>query len=193
MGFLIWLALGSQPSEGQYTSNFQTNIVDGTASGGLNYIVGSNTYADVLLIRNKGSVNDGSGYVGYEVGSSNNTVVITGSGSVCSSGITYSGRVLVVRAPNNGSIQDAAAFYTATPPSSFSSDVMSIQSASQWLPADCSGNPCNTNTLAETVSVVWTGCGTTATGNSVARKANADTNYAADWAVGTSSFGANNP
>jgi hypothetical protein len=110
-----------------------------------------------------------------------------------STGITYSGRVIVVRAPNNGSIQDAAAFYTSTPPGSFSSDVMSIQSAGQWLPADCSGNPCNTNTLAETVSVVWTACGTTASGNSVARKGNADTNYLADWAVGTSSFGSSNP
>ena len=95
MGFLIWLALGSQPSEGQYTSNFQTNIVDGTASGGLNYIVGSNTYADVLLIRNKGSVNDGSGYVGYEVGSSNNTVVITGSGSVWQNGFFYTDHLYV--------------------------------------------------------------------------------------------------
>ncbi len=109
------------------------------------------------------------------------------------SGITYSGRVIVVRAPNNGSIQDTAAFYTSTPPSGFSTDVMSIQSAGQWLPADCSGNPCNTNTLAETVAVVWTGCGTSATGSSVARKANADTNFAADWAVGTSSFGSSNP
>ena len=110
-----------------------------------------------------------------------------------STGITYSGRVLVVRAPNNGAIQDAAAFYTATPPSGFSSDVMSIQSSGVWLPADCSGNPCNTNTLAETVSVVWTGCGTTPAGSSVARKANVDTNTAADWAVGSSTFGASNP
>ncbi|HEY2370883.1 MAG TPA: hypothetical protein VGH87_31030, partial [Polyangiaceae bacterium] len=110
-----------------------------------------------------------------------------------SSGITYSGRVMVVRSPNNGAIQDAAAFYTATPPSGFFADVMSIQSAGQWLPADCSGNPCNTNLLAETVSVVWTGCGSTPSGNSAARKANADTNYATDWAVGTSSFGSNNP
>ena len=101
--------------------------------------------------------------------------------------------MLVVRSPSNGPIQDAASFYTATPPTSFSGDVMSIQSASQWLPADCNGNPCNTNILAETVAVVWTGCGTSATGASVARKANADTNYAADWAVGTSSFGSSNP
>jgi len=108
-------------------------------------------------------------------------------------GITYSGRVLVVRSPSNGPIQDTAAFYTATPPSGFSADVMSIQNAGLWLPADCSGNPCNTNLLAETVSVVWTGCGNTPSGNSVARKANADTNYATDWAVGTSSFGSTNP
>jgi hypothetical protein len=108
-------------------------------------------------------------------------------------GITYSGRVLVVRAPNNGAIQDAAAFYTATPPSSFSGDVMSIQSSGAWLPANCNGNPCNTNTLAETVAVVWTGCGNTATGNSVARTTNADTNTAADWVVGAQSFGSTNP
>jgi hypothetical protein len=110
-----------------------------------------------------------------------------------STGITYSGRMLVVRAPNNGAIQDAAAFYTATPPGGFYADVMSVQSAGAWLPADCSGNPCNTNTLAETVSVVWTGCGNTPGGNSVARKTNTDTNYAADWAVGSSSFGSLNP
>ncbi len=107
-------------------------------------------------------------------------------------GVTYSGRVLVVRGPNS-TIQDGAAFYTGTPPAAFSQNVMSLQSAGAWLPADCSGNPCNTNTLAETVSVVWTGCGTGASGSSVARKANADTNYAADWAVGSSSFGATNP
>ncbi len=108
-------------------------------------------------------------------------------------GITYSGRVIVVRAPNNGAIQDAAPFYTSTPPASFSGDVMTLQSLGAWLPVDCSGNPCNTNTLAETVSVVWTGCGSSATGASVARKANADTSFAADWAVGTSTFGTTNP
>ncbi len=107
-------------------------------------------------------------------------------------GITYSGRVLVVRSPSSV-IQDAAAFYTGSPPSGFSSDVMSLQSSGVWLPADCAGFPCNTNTLAETVSVVWTGCGSSASGSSVARKTNVDTSYAADWAVGSSSFGSTNP
>lgn len=109
-----------------------------------------------------------------------------------SSGITYSGRVLVVRAPDT-SIQDGAAFFTGTPPSGFYADVMSLQAAGQWLPADCSGNPCNTNTLAEGISASWTSCGTTPSGASVARKANTDTNFAADWAVGTSTFGSSNP
>ena len=109
-----------------------------------------------------------------------------------STGITYSGRVLLVRAPN-ATIQDGAAFYTGAPPAGFYVDVMSLQGAGAWLPADCSGNPCNTNTLAEGVSVVWTGCGTSPTGNSVARSGNADTDFAADWAVGASSFGSSNP
>lgn len=107
-------------------------------------------------------------------------------------GITYSGRVLVVRAPNK-TIQDGAAFFSGTLPSGFYSDVMALQAAGQWLPADCGGNPCNTNTLAESVSASWTSCGTGPTGASVARKANADTNVAGDWAVGTSTFGASNP
>ena len=107
-------------------------------------------------------------------------------------GVTYSGRVLVVRSPTSV-IQDGAAFYTGNPPSGFYMDVMSLQGAGAWLPADCGGNPCNTNTLAEGVSVVWTGCGSTPTGNSVARKANGDADTASDWAVGASSFGSSNP
>lgn len=107
-------------------------------------------------------------------------------------GLTYSGRVLLVRDPSSN-IQDAAAFYTGTPPSGFFGDVMALQTAGAWLPADCGGSPCNTNALAETVSVVWTSCGTTPTGNSVARKANADTDTAGDWAVGPSTFGSSNP
>jgi T5SS/PEP-CTERM-associated repeat protein len=111
-GLLIWIVVDSRPSEAQYTANFQTNIVDGVGSGGSNYIVGSNTFADVLLIRNKGSVNDGSGYVGYEVGSSNNSVVITGSGSVWQNGffftdhlyIGYSGAGNSVIISNRGSL-----------------------------------------------------------------------------------------
>jgi len=140
-GFLVWLALGSQPSEAQYTANFQTNIVDGTASGGFNYIVGSNTFADVLLIRNKGSVNDNSGYVGYEVGSSNNTVVITGSGSVWQNGffftdhlyIGYSGAGNSVIISNRGSLYvPSISTVVGVNASSSNNSVLVTGSASVW-------------------------------------------------------------
>jgi hypothetical protein len=108
-------------------------------------------------------------------------------------GITYSGRVLVVRSPNSV-ILDGAAFYRAgsASPAGFPAELQALQAANQWLPANC-GGPCNTVPLAEGISADWNGVGTVATGASVARKANADTDKAADWLVGTSSFGASNP
>ncbi len=108
-------------------------------------------------------------------------------------GITYSGRVLVVRAPNTA-IEDGVAFYRAgsASPAGFPAEVVALQTAGMWLPANC-GGPCNTVPLAEGVSADWNGVGTTATGASVARKANADTDKAADWAVGAHSFGLTNP
>lgn len=109
-------------------------------------------------------------------------------------GITYSGRVLVARDPKSN-IQDGVAFYnsSATSPKGFYLDVESLQTAAAWLPADCGGVPCSTNALAEGISANWVGCGTAASGKSVARASNADTDKAGDWAVGASSFGATNP
>lgn len=109
-------------------------------------------------------------------------------------GITYSGRLLVLRAPNS-TILDGVAFYrmgTASP-GTFFGELMALQGAGAWLPANCGGNPCNTNLLAESISADWNGTGTAATGASVARKANVDTDKAADWAVGVHSFGLTNP
>lgn len=108
--------------------------------------------------------------------------------------LTYSGRVVVVRAPN-AAIMDGVAFYkkAAVSPATFFTQVTALQTASQWLPADCGGVACSTNVLAEGVSADWAGCAVTAAGASVARKANADTDKAVDWVVGASSFGATNP
>ena len=110
-----------------------------------------------------------------------------------STGITYTGRVLLARGPDAG-IQDGVAFYNsaAVSPATFYVQVEDLQDAGQWLPANCSGNPCSTNALAQGISANWAGTGTT-TAKSVARAGNADTNTKADWAVGTSSFGATNP
>jgi len=84
-GFFICVAVGSQPSEAQYTANFQTNLISGVASNWTpDYYVGNTTFGDVLLIQNSGVLSNGLGFLGYNVSSSNNTVALTGSGSVWS-------------------------------------------------------------------------------------------------------------
>lgn len=68
-----------------YTANYQTNIVCKAVSWSGDFVVGSNSFADVLLIQNGGVLsNTGIGYVGYETSSSNNSVLVTGAGSVWS-------------------------------------------------------------------------------------------------------------
>jgi hypothetical protein len=108
--------------------------------------------------------------------------------------LTYSGRVVVVRAPNSA-IMDGVAFYRkgSTSPAGFHTELTALQTAGQWLPANCGGVACSLNALAEAISADWAACGTAPAGASVARKANVDTDTLIDWAVGPSSFGATNP
>jgi|GEM_PF-2501692 len=74
----------------QYTDNFQTNVISGVVSNWAgDYLVGSNTFADVLLIQNGGVLSSGFGQLGYEV-SSNNSVRVVDSG-VWQSGTLYVG------------------------------------------------------------------------------------------------------
>ena len=75
-------------AQAQYTANFQTNIISGvTSNWGGSYNVGSNTVADVLLIQNGGTLSSDTGYLGYEIGSSNNSAVVTDTNSVWKGGI----------------------------------------------------------------------------------------------------------
>lgn len=68
------------PAHSQYTANFQTNTFSGVTNIVLgSYIVGSNSFADVLLIQNSGLLAVGAGFVGYEATSSNNSVVVAGA------------------------------------------------------------------------------------------------------------------
>src|SRR5260221_12699251 len=76
---------GARSSSGQYTGNFQTNIVSGVVSNWTGkYLIGSNTFADALLILNGGALSSGNGYIGYEIGADNNTALISDSNSVWS-------------------------------------------------------------------------------------------------------------
>lgn len=110
-----------------------------------------------------------------------------------STGITFSARVLVVR-DSAKAIVDGAAFYRngLTSGSTFPGDVMALQKAGHWLPANCNGSPCSTTELAESVAADWLGVGSSGTGSTVARKTSSDTDLAGDWAVGPSTLGAPN-
>ena len=78
---VVFLTRLVPPAQAQYTANFQTNIISGvTSNWSGNYIVGSNTFADVLLIQNGGVLSDGTGYVGYNPGSSSNGVQVVSGG-----------------------------------------------------------------------------------------------------------------
>ncbi|HXI84802.1 MAG TPA: hypothetical protein VNL17_12020 [Verrucomicrobiae bacterium] len=68
----------------QFSANFQTNTISGVTSNwvGTFYIIGSNTFLDTLQIINGGVLSNGSCVVGYVPGGSNNTVLISGLGSM---------------------------------------------------------------------------------------------------------------
>jgi len=75
--------LGIQSAQAQYTANYQTNIISGVTNYWTgDYVVGSNTYADALLIQNSGILTNFASYLGYETGSSNNSALVTGPGSL---------------------------------------------------------------------------------------------------------------
>ncbi|HUI08555.1 MAG TPA: Amuc_1099 family pilus-like system protein [Verrucomicrobiae bacterium] len=85
LGFVAGVVLCSRPSAAQYTTDFQTNIISGVASNWMgDYLVASNTYADALVIQGGAALSNGFGYVGYEAGSSNNSVLVTDLGSAWS-------------------------------------------------------------------------------------------------------------
>lgn len=112
-------------------------------------------------------------------------------------GITYSNRVILVRGPD-GSIQDAVPFTrTGTAvPSSFATDVQSLQAMGLWLPSDCTGSPCALGTVPSVldISVNWDSLGATFVGMAVARSPNGlDNNTRQDWKLQASSWGLVNP
>jgi hypothetical protein len=118
-------------------------------------------------------------------------------------GITYSGRLIIIK-DSAGAIQDAVPFVragetaTAPPPAAFIGNLQALQTASQWLPVDCAGNPCTltTSPSAVEVSADWTGLPTansTTTSNTAQRITGSDTNMKADWGVGAPTWGVLNP
>ncbi|HVU00798.1 MAG TPA: Ig-like domain-containing protein [Polyangiaceae bacterium] len=113
-------------------------------------------------------------------------------------GLANSDRILRLEAPGNVVIDAVPVVLStsASPPSAFPADLQTLQAAGGWLPADCGGSLCTyTSTpTAVAISVDYVGAGTTATGNSIARKSGMNTKTKADWnAAAAQSFGAANP
>ena len=92
VSLLLSLGAAIQPAAGQYTSDFQTNTVNGVTNGWPgDYVVGSNTFANGLMIRNKGVLTNADGYVGYLPASNSNYVMVAGAGSMWSNANLYFG------------------------------------------------------------------------------------------------------
>ena len=76
----------------QYTADFQTNIISGVTSNWTgDYRVGNANSADALVIQSNGVLTDGSASLGYSSNSSNNSALVTDSGSIWSNGFLYVG------------------------------------------------------------------------------------------------------
>ncbi len=114
-------------------------------------------------------------------------------------GLTFSHRVLRVEAPGGSLVLDAVPFVLSnnpTPPAAFPGDLQTLQAAGRWLPANCGGSPCTYTSIptAVQISVDYLGCGTTPTGNSVARRPGQTTMQNADWyAAAAQTMGLVNP
>jgi T5SS/PEP-CTERM-associated repeat protein len=81
---LLVMLFVSPAAFAQFTTNFQTNTISGVTSNWVGngfYIVGSNTFSDVLQVNSSGVLSNGSGALGYAAGGSNNIAVVSGTGS----------------------------------------------------------------------------------------------------------------
>jgi T5SS/PEP-CTERM-associated repeat protein len=108
---LMCLWAGIQPAAGQYTSNYQTNTISGVTNHWPgDYVVGSNTFCNALLVRNGGVLTNADGYVGCLPASNTNYVMVAGVGSVWSNanmylGFSGGGNSLVIS--NGGQVNDS--------------------------------------------------------------------------------------
>jgi len=109
--------------------------------------------------------------------------------------IGFSSRVLRIK-DALGTTQDGVSFARTgvTAPTSFPTDLQSLQAEGQWLPVNCGGMPCTATSTptATQVSAPWDGSGTARTGNTTRRVAG-DNHMASDWLVGANSLGSYTP
>lgn len=129
------------PGRAQFSANYQTNIVSGVISNWPgDYFVGSNTFANALLVRNVGSLANANGYAGYLSASSSNLAMVADSGSVWSNANLYlgysgAGNSLVIS--NAGRVANSLGTYVAFNAGSSGNRVLVTGTNSVW---DCANN-----------------------------------------------------
>ncbi|HXR03916.1 MAG TPA: hypothetical protein VN836_04330 [Verrucomicrobiae bacterium] len=172
-----WVA--ALPVAGQYTSDYQTNTISGvTSSWPGDYVVGSNTFADALLIRNSGVLTNADGYTGYLPMSSSNFVRVAGAGSVWSNANLYfgwSGSGNRMEITNAGKVVNSLGTYIAYNATSSSNRVLvtgtnSVLNCASFLELGYSG--AGNSLVISNGGQVWNsyselGNNNTGTGNSV--------------------------
>lgn len=118
-GLFIGFLFGIRPCAAQYFANFQTNIISGVLSNWSgDYSVGNTNFGDVLQIQGGGvlaALSGGFGYVGTTIGSSNNSVVVSGAGSIWSNasvvvGVAGAANSLVIS--NGGMVLDGTSDFS---------------------------------------------------------------------------------
>jgi hypothetical protein len=113
--------------------------------------------------------------------------------------LTFGNRVLEVRAPGAAVPQDVVPVVVSNavgPLGAFPTLLQGLQASGYWFPVNCGGEPCTyvTTPTAVEISVDYLGCGTTATGNSIARNVGGFGSIKADWdAAAAHSWGLPNP
>src|ERR1041385_1527281 len=86
--------LAIRSASAQYSANYQTNIISGVISNWSgDYFVGSNTFANGIMIRNGGVLANADAQVGCLSMSTSNYVLVSGAGSVWSNANMYLGNL----------------------------------------------------------------------------------------------------
>jgi T5SS/PEP-CTERM-associated repeat protein len=138
---LMSMWAGIQPAAAQYTSSFQTNIISGVTNHWPgDYVVGSNTFCNALLVQNGGVLTNADGYVGYLLASCSNYVMVAGPGSVWTNANMYlgfSGSANTLVITNAGRVVNSQLIYVANDTTSSSNRVLVTGTNSVW---DCANN-----------------------------------------------------
>ena len=140
---VIALSMAAAPTvRGQYTADYQTNIISGvTSNWSVSYYVGGDRSSDTLLVESNGVLTDANGYLSYNSNTSNNSVLVTDTGSIWSNsgtllyiGVQGKNSSLVIS--NGGQVFDGYAYIGAegsTPPKiSSSNSVVVTGTGSVW-------------------------------------------------------------